>query len=232
MAAVELKILLVRSDIIAFRVDLDFYYFRSLPIPQLFDADLTLQIIYNFDNWFQAKTHQRYSYRGFLDMAGAFADALNLTYSTDDINQLCGLAALAAKKFILTTKSSDYKKHYWVEMLNPVRLETVHADLVRSKFDEMRNKLGDDAFYNYLCRLWHLARAYRPTAAGIFERLICRLGRIPEEPRWPQTDALDKELVGAVLCLVCKSLNIYKNTPPDVCRKVEVLANVERSTGP
>ncbi len=227
--AVELKIRLVRNGVIAFHVGYDLWFLRTRPVPQLFNSALVQQIVYNFDNWFQANTHQRHSYQGFLDMAGAFEDGLRLSYSMDDLAALMASAAVEGKNYAIAERIGDYRKHYWIEVLDPVKLESIHADAMRQNFEKFRQKMGDDRLHNNLCRLWKLARQHRPSAALVFEKLIQRLGRLPEEPRYPATTDLDADLVRAVLGrLMGKSLGVYKGVDPDVQQKVEALSHVPR----
>lgn len=227
---VELKIHHVQGPVIAFSLNFDLYFLRTHPVPQIFDANLTPHVIANIDNWFQAKTQQRYSYRGFLDMMGAFAEGLKHTYSGQDLEHICRHAALAAKNFVLTERLGDYSKLYWVEVLDPIKLETVHAPAVRDKFEHLRAKLGDEEFFNNLCRLWKFASRHRPGLAAVFERLIQRLGRLPQEPRYPTTDDLDKDLQRAVLVTVLeRGAAVYKGVPADIQEKMGILLHVERN---
>lgn len=220
---VTLKINMVWRNVVAFTIDYDLYFYRMQPTPQLFDAELTPQIVYNFDTWFQAKTHQRYSLRGFTDMAEAFAAALQLTYSQED---LCGLGmdvAILTKQQTLVEQIKDYRKFYWIEILDPVKLDTKFAVLLRDKFDHFRSTLGDDQFYNNLCRFYHQAQLYNTTVAGVFERLIKRLDRIPAAPRYPATVELDNELMSVVRRQIFAKFSPYKNVPEDIVAKLNKL---------
>jgi hypothetical protein len=229
--AITFKIHLVHNNIIAFSIDYDLYFLKTLPVPQLFNADLVQQIVYNFDSWFQAKTQQRYCYRGVLDMAEAFADGLKLSYGLDDLRALTAATAVAAKNYVLTDRMSDYRKHFWIEILDPAKLDTTVAVHLREKFDHLRSKLGDDAFYNNLCRLWRLASKLRPGAATVFEGLIRRLGRVPEEPVYPTTPDLDSDLVKSVLVLMLgRGVGLYKGIAPAIQDKVERLQHGDRSS--
>jgi hypothetical protein len=221
---VDFKIHLVRNGVAAFSINFDLYFFRSQPYPQLFNDDLTPQTIHNFDNWFQAKTHQRYSYRGFMDMVGAFEEALKISYSLDDLKALAAQAALAGKKYVLTERMSDYRRFYWIEILDPIKFDSSYAELMRDKFEHFQQTLGTATFFNHLCRFHKIARKYSQTIAGVFERLIRRLGHIPQEPSYPLTDDLDADLVKAVLGQVVGQ-DVYKAVPRVIQDKIEALSH-------
>lgn len=228
---VDLKIHYVQGSVTAFSLNLDFYFLRTEPIPQIFDVGLTPQTVANIDSWFQAKTQQRYSYRGFLDMVGAFKDGLAHTYSRRDLEEICQKSALAAKSYVLTERMAEYGKHYWIEILNPVSLDTVHAQAIRDKFEHLRTKLGDDELFNNLCRLLKFAQRNRPGLVSVFERLIKRLGRIQQDPHYPETNDLDIDLQRAVLAIVLeKGIAAYKGIAIDIQTKIESLLHVERTS--
>ncbi len=226
----DLKIHYVQNNVVAFSLGFDLYFLRCFPVPQIFNSSLTPQLIPNIDSWFQAKTQQRYSYRGFLDIVGGFVAGLGHTYSIAEIKALCVQTTLTAKKTILTELMSDYKKHFWVECLDPVKLEGMYAESVREKFDRLRQSLGDDEFYNYLCRLWKLARQYRPSIAVVFERLVDRLGRVADEPKYPDTKDLDDKLLKLVLGSVLEKVtDAHHGVSKEIQAKLEALRYVERS---
>jgi hypothetical protein len=215
------------GGVAAFSVGFDQFFYRSQPVPQLFDKNLQLQLVPNIDGWFQARTHQRHSYRGFLDMIAAFEAGLRHTYSLEDLQGICNRAALAAKSFILTQRMGDYGKLFWVEVLDPAKLDA-HAATIREKFGHLTKTLGEDKFYNNLCRLWKFSTHHSPKMAGIFEKFIRRLGRVPEEPSYPTSDELDKELQKSVLMAVLEREAVYKGVPREIQEKVGALIYVQR----
>ncbi len=220
---VELTLHSVEGSFVAFNIDFDLWFMQTEPIPRIFDADLRPQIIPNLDSWFQAKTHQRYSLQSFKDITAAFKLGLSKSYSTNDLRSLA-IKTTQAAKLALINRMGEYGRHYWIEILDPVKLEEVWAPRVREKFEELRKKLGDDGFHNYLCRLWKFATKHRPGLVGVFERFIKRLGREPQEPVLPQTDDLDVELCKAVLVMVLdKNIAVYRGVPEHVQQRLEVL---------
>jgi len=215
----------VHKDVAAFSIDFDLYLIKFLPVPQLFDGNLKPQIIPNIDSWFQVKTQQRYCYRGFTDMVDAFRQGLQRTYSLGDLHRAAAEAVLATKMALLE-RMGEHGKNFWVELIDPAKLEGVYAAKVREQFDRLRSKLGDDTFHNYLCRLWKFALRHRPGVAPVFERLIEQLGRTPEEPRLPTTHALDADLQKAVLAKVLAGHpTVYKGVPPAIQARIEALSH-------
>lgn len=220
---VDLVIQHVLGNVVAFTIDLDAYFMTLQPVPRIFNYDLKPQLIPNIDNWFQAKTQQRYSHRGFLDMVTAFRCGLARSFSGDDLRIMAANSAIAAKTALLELLA-EYRKHYWIELLDPAKLESVWAPQVREKFEELRSKLGDDEFHNYLCRLWKFSTQHRPGLAKVFERLINRLGKTPQEPKFPPTIELDDKLVKAVLTNVLdRAAGSFRGVPEQLQRRLEML---------
>ncbi len=220
---VELVLHSVEGNFVAFNIDFDLWFMQLEPVPRILDSDLKPQLIPNLDSWFQAKTHQRYSLQSFKDVVAAFRLGLAKSYSANDL-KLVALRTTIATKNAVMERMGEYGRYYWIEALDPVKLETVWAAKVREKFDELRAKLGDDGFHNYLCRLWKFATKHRPGLAVVFERFIKRLGREPQEPVLPQTDELDAELCKAVLAVVLdKGIAAYRGVPEHVQQRLEIL---------
>lgn len=221
--AVDLVLHSIDGPFVAFNIDHDLWFMRLEPVPRIYSEELKPQLIPNLDSWFQAKTHQQYSLQTFKQVVAAFRAGLAKSYSARDLREVAERATLAAKVALLE-RMGEYGKHFWVEVLDPVKLETVWAAQIRSKFEELRAKLGDDEFHNYLCRLWKFASKHRPGLTVVFERFINRLGREPVEPRLPQTDDLDAELCRAVLATVLdRDTASYRNVPSHVQERLEIL---------
>jgi hypothetical protein len=220
---VELVLHSVEGNFVAFNIDFDLWFMQLEPVPRILDSDLKPQLIPNLDSWFQAKTHQRYSLQSFKDIVAAFKLGLSKSYSAGDLRAVALRTAMVTKQAVME-RMGEYGRHYWIEALDPVKLETVWAAKVREKFDELRAKLGDDGFHNYLCRLWKFATKHRPGLVVVFERFIKRLGREPQEPVLPQTDDLDAELCKAVLAVVLdRGIAAYRGVPEHVQQRLEIL---------
>lgn len=221
--AVELVLHSIDGPFVAFNIDHELWFMRLEPIPRIYSEDLKPQQISNLDSWFQAKTHQQYSLQTFRYVVAAFRAGLAKSYSAKDLNEVAQRTTLVAKAAIME-RMGEYSKHFWVEVLDPVKLETVWVPQIRNKFDELRGKLGDDGFHNYLCRLWKFASKHRPGLTIVFERFINRLGREPVEPRLPSTDDLDAELCRHVLATVFdRQVTSYRNVPSHVQERLEIL---------
>lgn len=223
MASPVLRILHVKGPVAAFLIDPQFYFYRSIPIPQIFSSDLVLQLIPNIDNWFQAQTHQRHSHRSFLDMASAFSDGLNHSYSLQDLEDICAQASATTKDLIVIKHLAAYNKIFWIEGLNPAKFEG-YVDNIRKKFEKLRSGLGDDAFFNQLCRLLEFSNNNCPRYSPILEQFIKRLGRVASLPAYPVSKELDDEIRKAVISKVLeKRRSVFKGVPAEIQEKVKFL---------
>lgn len=222
--AIKLTLHSIEGPFVAFNIDLDLWFMQIDPIPRIYDSDLKPQIVPNFDSWFQARTHQRYSFQAFKDVVDAFRLGLSKSYSTRDFQDLVARTTVATKTALME-RMGEYGRYYWIEVLDPVQLETVWVGKIRAKFDELRKKLGNDKFHNYLCRLMKFATKHRPGLVTVFEKFIQRLGRNPaEQPKFPQTDDLDAELCRVVMAAVLnRHLATYRGVPEHVQERLEVL---------
>ncbi len=213
----------IDGPFVAFSIDIEMYYARLEPIVQIFNDSLQLQVIPNIDFWIQNKTKQRHDQRGFLDMARAFKAGIEKSYTIADLNSLLQHTMMATKRAMLE-QMPEYNKHYWIETLDASKLESVGADNVRKNFDVLLKKLGEDGFYNYLCRLWKFAVAHRPDIVTIFEKLVARLGKLPAEPTLPATPELDNELYKKVVSTVFdKKIAPIKGVPVEIQKRLNLL---------
>lgn len=155
-------------------------------------------------------------------MAVAFATGLNCSYRAEDVVRVCTQASRSTVAQVFRTELvNDYRRAYWIEILDPLRLPE-QAQSIREKFDFLRKKLGDDVFYNYLCRLWRACSLQNPNETAVFERLIQRLGRQAADPKYPDTEELDKKLCERVVGgILRRDLPQYRNIPDDIMRNVD-----------
>lgn len=222
----SVKIKYVLGETIAFTINTDLYYLKTGPdYPQLFNSDLVLQIVPNIDVWLQANTQQRYSFRSICDMAEAFRCGLETAYTKQDMRIYAEMAIQAARDLLFQSERvSDYARLFWIEVMDPTRLEGSYARVLRENFDKIRTKLGDDRLYNHLCRMWRLCNFRRPSEAAVFERLIRRLGKLPQESRYPVTAELDGALKhDALLKIWGRRLPQYKTVSDAIIEKVQAL---------
>jgi hypothetical protein len=220
----HIRIVFAQGPVVAFYIDLDLYFYKGAPIPTIYDAELVKQVVYNIDSWFQAKTALRYSYQGFIDMVEAFRDALRLSYSTKDVIWAVQHSAKQARDYILVHKLGEYLRTFWIEALDPAKLESIYLEALRRDFDKLRRSLGDDRLFNHLCRFYKVAENVDPVAQEILERLIIRLGRTPAVPTYPETDLLDQELMRTVLKRL-PAMPTYRGVPALIQQKVEMLVD-------
>lgn len=187
--ATLLQIKYVQGETVAFTINTELYYLKWGPdFPRVYDRSLKCLIIPNMDYWFQAQTQQRYSYRGVLDMAKAFQEGLTHSYASNDLRGICGrIFDISCYYLFQTAYARTYARTYKVELLEPRAVGQLTQPL-NEQFEQYRTNLGDEKFYDYLCRLWQFCNFHKPGDASIFERLISRLGRKPREPVYPMPE--------------------------------------------
>lgn len=210
----------VNEDTVAFELNGEIWYLRMGPgIPRIYDSDCRRQVIPNLDSWFQSKTGHRYSYQSICDMAAAFATAMRHAYHAEDIAGICVAACRATVSEIFRTDfANDYRRLFWIEFLDPTRLPT-QAKAIRDNFDSLRKKLGDDDFYNYLCRLWKVCHHRDPSEAAVFEKLIKRMDRYPTDPEYPDSQGLDDKLCRHIISkLLRKDMPQFPNLPEQIIK--------------
>lgn len=218
-----LQIKYATKDVVGFVVNNELFYLKFGPnIPQLFDESLSPLIVPNFDSWIQSKTQQRYSYQSLHDMAIAFYAGLSAAYNTDDLYGVCDLSAMAAIAEI--TKDGaiyEYSLVYWIETLGSDKME-LYIKRVRDNFDKIRHKIGDNKLYNELCRMFKTCKRHQPHNAEVCENLIKRLGRIPMNPTYPNTDDTDQQVLLSARETVKKSLGTrYKGVQDSIVEIVD-----------
>jgi hypothetical protein len=215
----------VSGETIAFQLGVDLWYLCMGPgIPCLYDDKLRKQVVPNIDNWLQAKTGHRYSYRTICDMAAAFATGLKCSYSAEDVVRVSAQVCRATVHHIFQTEIvEDYRRLYWIELLDPAKLpQQAHA--IRDDFKRLKEKLGDEVLYNHLCRLWRVCTLQNPSEAAVFEKLIERMGRKVSDPKYPTTDEVDQLLCQRVVgTLLHRDIPQYQGVDEDVMRRVDDL---------
>ena len=186
----------VEGETVAFIINNQLFYLRQGPgVPQIFDENLKAQIIPNIDNWFQAKTQQRYSYKSVCDMAAAFAAGLQHSYTNDDLVWVIKRVVNATVKTIFQTDHArEFSRAYWVELMDPGKLLKL-VEYIRSDFSSFSERYEPEELYNVLCRLWQFSNFYAPSESAIFETMIrTHLKRVPQSPRYPDTSNTDQEI--------------------------------------
>lgn len=216
------------GQFVAFSVDGELYFAQVEPVFAIYDCNLNKQQIPNFDFWIQAKTHQRYSFQSFLDAISAFRSGLAASYSLIDLETLVAKTVMATRNHVLALMGR-YQKVFWIEVLDPTKIESLWVPEIRAKFEYLRSKLGDNGLFDYLCRFWSFCRDHQPGSVAVFERLIARLGKQPQAPVYCPVDAVDNELaVGVIKSLNLPDFPLYKTVSADVNNKLRIL-NAEAS---
>ncbi len=207
----------VQHDIIAFEINNEIWYLYLKGVPYLYNKNLKRQIIPNIDNWIQSKTGLRYNYRSLCDMAAAFAMGANCSYTANDITNCSMHACHEAIDIIFKGPYiNTYCKHYWIEILNLPDI-TKYQKIISNNFDNLRDNLGDDKFYKYLCR-FRKTSIYLNTDYSVFEKLIRKLGLEPREPQYPDLFVID-DLIKRNF----RDIPQHKNIDPKIIENIEKL---------
>lgn len=224
-----LELLYVVDKTAAFTIHGELYYLKTgHDYPMLFKANLQKMIVPNLDHWFQAQTHQRYSYQGFKDMMAAYAAGMSHSYTSTDMPEWVRHVYEVVRDVIFRTeRSREYAEAYWIELLDPKKLPRL-TDEITANFDKMQKQWGDDRLYEYLCRLRHYCMRHAPGDTPVYERLIERLGR-------PMTDVhyasynFEKEIVQQIIGrAVGERLPLYKDIPEEIMATVHKLQATKR----
>lgn len=219
-----LQLLYVQGRTAAFTVYGELYYLKTGPdLPQLYDSNLKKMIIGNMDHWFQAQTHQRYSYSGMKDMMDAYAAGLSRSYTSNDIPALVEKIYAVTRDVMLKTEFvRDYATAYWVELLDPKKLARLTSEITES-FDELRGKWGEERLYSYLCRLRSYCSIHVPGEVPVYDRMLGRLGRGVGEPQYPQ-HKFELEAVKQIANrVVDHRMALYKDIPDEIVSTVRQL---------
>lgn len=220
----------VERETVAFQINNELFYLRQGPgIPQIFNSNLRPQIIPNIDNWFQAKTQQRYSYRSICDMSAAFAAGLQHSYTNDDLAGISReVVNMTVKTIFQTDHAREFSRAYWIELMDPGKLMKLVSH-IRSDFERFKKQHDQEELYNILCRLWQFSNFYAPSESAVFETMIRnRLMRTPQIPRYPDTSAIDDKVEKLVVGnLLGKTLNKFKGIPSELVSNVRKLQTRE-----
>lgn len=216
----------VENEIVALSIHGELFYIKQGPgIPKVFDEHLRSQTIPNIDHWLQAKTQQRYSYRGICDMAAAFAAGLKHSYTSDDLRWISAEVVASTVKIVFRTEHArDYALAYWVELLRPAQLFKF-VEHIRSNFDKLKKRYDHEELYNILCRLWQFSNFHAASEAAVFETLIrTNLARIPQIPKYPDTTKIDQEIEKIIIGnLFGKAVTKHKGIDDELINNVKRL---------
>ena len=220
----SLTINYVYKDVIAFSIDVGLFYLQRGPnITRMFDENIKLMVVPNIDSWLQAKTQQRYSYRGLCDMAAAFTDGLQHSYTSVDIERICKMVIRSTRDAIFKTDlASDFSAAYWVELMDHAKLQNF-LKILRSNFEKFKSIYNDDELYNILCRLWQFSNLHMPSEAAVFETLIrLKMQRSPRLPHYPVTSEADLVIERLVIGIIFnKTLTEFKGISNELINNVK-----------
>lgn len=215
MTGRDMIILYAAEDVVVFQIGSNIYYLRDRTnLPELYDNQLRKQVTVNLDHWLQAQTQQRHSLQGLRDMAAAFRRGFQCNMSREQIRELLAEAIIETRKQIfLTDLAADFSRIYFIETVDPTKIETQYIPSIRNNFSRLIENCGEDELYNYLCRFWRSCTNHSLGSTGVFESLIHKLNRQPAEPKYPDTSTLDEALIQKVELAVSRS--VTTNSIPD-----------------
>lgn len=207
------------DGVVVFRLNGQIYYLRVEPQPsQLLDCNLNPLIVPNIDNWFQAKTHQRYSFREICDMGAAFKAGVSSAYTYMDLKQIGELCMdTILRELIQFGGAAEYTSTFWIELATSNKLDKI-ARFFNEKFGALKDELGVDEFSKILCRLIFISQHKKLNHGYVFKKLLQRIGQEYVEPKVHDSHDLDKIIKDKVRVIVFGRDNIpkYKNISPDV----------------
>lgn len=190
---VDFKILYVYKSLAIIKIDVEIYIIR-MDIPSIYNQQFQKLSTPNIDNWVQANTHQRYSFRNICDMAEAFRDGMQYSYHHDEIHRILNEGIILMRDTLFKDGFiSEYSQLYWLEMIPPSKMRG-YLESIGDNFENLKNKLGADRLYNHLCRVWQCTKRSNKPLLDLIERLIARLGKSPVIPQYPDTSVIDKQL--------------------------------------
>lgn len=176
----KLEIKYVYKFTVAVSINNEIYYIRhGHDFPLVYNKDLRKLNIPNIDNWLQAQTQQRYSYRGVLDMAEAYKCGLQFSYNEDRIISLLKKYYVIIRNIIFNSSHNQkYIDNYKIEIMNNKQLENMTQD-VNNKYDQYVEKFGIPKLQAYLNRIYSCLKN-RNINTQIIELLIKRTGINPK----------------------------------------------------
>jgi hypothetical protein len=222
-----LDIKYVNGGAVAFTLNGELYYLKTGPdLPQLFDSNLRRLHIPNMDNWLQAQSQQRYSYRGLQDMMKAFAAGLKHSYVGRDFIAVCRHIFDTCRDAILKSAHTPYfARTYRLELLEPKAIRALIKKL-SNEFSDYRQNLGEERFFNYLCRIWQVCQLRDETSIVVVEKLIGRLERVPQEPVYKDSEDEEAARIMAVNKVITSEVPRFKGIEPKI---VETVDQIQRS---
>lgn len=211
-----LEIIWAFDRIIYFKIDSEFYYlYDQSGIWHILDADYKQLNIPNIDNWIESKTHKRYSLRTLQDMGKAFYSGVKTAYDIDEIRALCQKVSLyTIRKIMRSDFVYRYSLQYWIETLEQEDVEK-YLKLLRDNFEAIKSKVGELKLYNELCRIFKICQIRQLYGSDICLALINKLGKMVADPKYPNTDTMDKDIIEEVVGLVFQMLSSQRKNMPD-----------------
>ena len=177
--------------------------------------------ITNIDNWILAITKQRYSLRALKDIITAYVEGMNSAYSESDIKDIINRSIeLTIKRLARGNELDTLNKMYWVESASAATISRL-IERFRKEFDDFKNKLGEDGFFNLLCRVHKNCLMKQLDGDEVCAGLASRLGRSICDPKYPSIDNILDLVKNDVIRIVLSDKNNYRDvTIENVLRSV------------
>lgn len=190
------------AQIGAISIGPDVYYIYFGPgLPKIIDANMKPLVLSNIDNWIIAKTRHRYSLRSLQDMVESYLEGARSAYSEDDVRSLIARCTdLTIKRLCRSELLDDVNKLYWVESASAISIQNLIGNM-RADFDKYKSNLGEDAFYNILCRMYKTCNLRQFDGADSIAALASRLGRSINDPKYPSLDDITSKILQDIISL-------------------------------
>jgi len=206
------------EDIIAIQVeDKSFYIDTSGGYPKVYDDSLNKMIISDYDSWLLNLTDNQVDLRVLKLMAQSFKDGMSINHDYDDLLFIMDKTAqLVISCVFRTDLAKQFCEFYWVEVLNDQEYNKLKA-IIKSNFESMAGKYGNDKLYNICCRIWQYCNLNLPDESVVFEKIINKnLNKKPKLPEYPNTESLDQLVIRLVEGMLFGDQQLVKNVSPRI----------------
>lgn len=194
----------------AIEIDDEIYYLYFGPgLPKIFDKSMRLLNISNIDNWISARTKQRYSMRSLKDIMQAYVEGANSAYSKQEVKDIIiSCIELTIKRLCRSSALDKLNKLYWIESSSAATIDKLISK-ISIDFEKFRSRMGDDAIFNILCRLYKTCHMRGLDGADVCATIATRLDRSINDPVYPSVDEIKKEISPDILLALFQDSDIH-----------------------
>ena len=211
------------EQVIVIQIEDDVYYLDTTDgFPKVYDGDLKLMVISDYDSWLLSKTENKIDLTVLGLMVQAFNDGRSIGFDYDDLIYIMDRTTqLVVNSIFRTDLVKQYCESYWVEVLNDNEYGKL-KQIIKANFEQMRNKYGQEKLYNICCRIWQYCNLSKPDESTVFEKILKKnMDQRPKLPEYPNTDELDGLVVELVEGMLFGEQPHVKNVSPQVVANAE-----------